>query len=434
MADTSREDVASPELASGHPSRPSRPQSVAALLRSPGASLRTLRKKLSSTGLSVRSPKASPGRGEGTGLNVSHVGGGDQVAALSSEQRTFSPLSVVTGGPFHFDVKRALETAEKTSLSPTIGDATTASQDPVKREFSPPSTPTTMKPRREDDELTIKPAKSFTMSSSNSPSSSPPETNASSQIRIPKQRVITGDIRDLARLPPPDLSQHPAFQENPFTSTSDAPLLVTETKSEEIKRLVKEARRRFDEKERQMEREEAEQEAAERQGKVTFGQLPVRGNAFAADNHRGTPVEAKPFNMAGTMASNSVAAGPSDRKRAASQQTSRQTPDPTLTRKLRNKASRPQIERDNEETDIYAILNDSSPPYAKTPSQAKNSIDSSKSVGTPISEVSEQKKTGLRKMTGIFKQPKPEKEASSPTTASSTGSDLLHRPNLVSPF
>lgn len=367
---------------------------------------------------------------------MSHVSGGDQVAALSSEQRTISPLSVVTGGPFHFDVKRAFETAENSSLSPTIGDAPAASQDPVKHQFSSSSTPTAMKPRREDDELTIKAAKSFVMSSPDSPSSSPPAASTPSQIRIPKQRVVTGDIRDLARLPPPDLSQHPAFQENPFTSTSDAPLMVTETKSEEIKRLVKEARRRFDDKERQMEREEAEQEAAERQGKVTFNQLPLRrGNAFAANNNRGPQAEAKSFNMAGTMASNSATAGPSERKRATSHQTSRQTPDSTLTRKLRNKASRPQIEHDNEETDIYAILNDSSPPpFAKTLSHVKLSIDSSKSVSTPFSEVSEQKKTGLRKVTGIFKQPKPEKEPSSPTTASSSGTDLLHRPNLVSPL
>ncbi|ETI23549.1 hypothetical protein G647_05351 [Cladophialophora carrionii CBS 160.54] len=430
MEEISRWSPDSDELASCFPSRPSTPQSVRTLLRSPGSPLRTLGKKLSLTGLSVRSRNTSPGRGEATRLNQSHVAGegGEGVAnVLDTGCRPgYKPLSVAVGRPFHFDVNKALDIVQN-SLSSTPHDITT-SQDPVKRAIPASST---MKPRQ-DDEKTVKLARTFAMSSPDlSPpaafnaSSSPPEGADFGPNQDPKQRVITGDILDLNRLPPPDISQHPAHQESPFKSTSDAPLMVTTTSKEEIKRLVKEARQRFDDRERHLEREEAEQEEAARQGTVRFKSFPKRGNAFNIGYNNAVGAEASLRALEGGMTPKSATL---DRHPIYSRKPQRVSSEPSHSFNLRSNFSRFQIDKDNDEADIYDILSESSPTTATTPHQAKSSIDSGKTPTTPASEGFEQKKTGLRKVTGMFGKHKPEKSQSELTPPIEV--DMLHRPDL----
>jgi hypothetical protein len=340
-------------------------------------------------------------------------------------------LSIAVGRPFHFDVNKALDIVQN-SLSPTRRDITT-SHDPVKR---PNPASSTMKPRQ-DDEKTIKAAKSFAMSSPDlsrpaaiDASSSPPESASFGPNQVLKEQVITGDIHDLKRLPPPDLSQHPMNHENPFKSISDAPLMVTTTSKDEIKQLVKEARQRFDERERQMEREEAEQEEAARQGTVRFKSFPKRGNAFNIGYNNAVGAAASLRTSEGAMTLKSAT---SDRNPIFSRQTprvTRVTSEPAHSFSLRSNFSRLQFDKDNDETDIYDILSEGSPTIAATPHQANSSIDSGRTPTTPASEGFEQKKTGLRKVTGMFGKQKPEKSQSDLTPPMEI--DMLHRPDLVS--
>jgi hypothetical protein len=408
--------------ASSLPSRPSTPRSVRTLLRSQGSPLRSLGKKLSLTGLSVRGRKTSPGKGEGTGANEADSLVGVEGGADSLHRRrrpSFRPLSIVVGRPFHLDVNRALDIVQ-ISISPE--------RDPVKRTpRSAMKTPGSAK--------LLKPAVSFAMSSpelsrpSNlSPSSSPPEDTFNDKIEVTKQRILKGDIRDLARLPPPDLSQHPSAQLDPYISTTDAPLMVTTSKKEEIKRLVKEARRRFDEKEREMEREEAEQKEAERQGTVRFKSLPKRGNAFSATyNNSGARVNDNPSKpkSVGMEAAITPGSFPASQRRPTLSQTPRQVSEPVSTLSLRQNFSRLHVDRDNEETHIYDILKEGSPLVATTSHQAKTSFDSNQ----PTTPASEGSKTGFRKVTGKLK---PRLEKSAADDSSPIQRDMLHRPDLVS--
>ncbi|EXJ62604.1 hypothetical protein A1O7_03042 [Cladophialophora yegresii CBS 114405] len=360
-------------------------------------------------------------------LNKSHVAGeGGEVVANA----LYKPLAVAVGRPFHFDVNKALDIVQN-SLSSTTHDTTTTttSQDPVKRPIPASST---MKPCQ-DVEKTIKPAKSFAMSSPDlslsaafNASSSPPEGANSGPDQAPRDRVITGDILDLKRLPPPDISQHPVYQESPFKSTSDAPLMVTTTSKEEIKRLVKEARERSDERERQMQREEAEQEEAARQGTVRFKAFPKRGNAFNIGYNNAVGVEASLRASEGGMILKSATL---DRQPIQSRQSQRVSSEPSHSFNLRSNFSRCQIDKDNDEADIYDMLGEGSPTVASTPHQAKSSIDSGKTPTTPASEGFEQKKTGLRKVTGMFGKHKPEKSQSELTPPMEV--DMLHRPDLL---
>ncbi|KAJ9603781.1 hypothetical protein H2200_011967 [Cladophialophora chaetospira] len=278
-----------------------------------------------------------------------------------------------------------------------------------------------MRPRQ-DDEKTIRPAKSMIMSS---PSSSPPEGVNHGLIRSPRQQVITGDFRDLQQLSPPDLSQHPMNQELPLNSTSDAPLMITNTKREEIKKMVKDARRKFDEAERQRQREEAEQAEAERQGTVRFKSFPKRSIAFNTGYNNAVGNQASSFNFEGAMAPKSSTSQPLP---PLSYQTPRHASDPVRSLNLRSNFSRLQIDEENEETDIYDILKEGSPTVASTPGQSKRSFDSSKGTNTPASDGFDQKKSGLRKGTGKFSRTKSERSNSELTPP--VDHETLHRPDL----
>ncbi len=265
--------------------------------------------------------------------------------------------------------------------------------------------------------------------SASSPPTNTPTTSAIMSSPPQERRVVTGDFHDLKRLPPPDLSQHPVNQEDPLNSISDAPLLLTRTKKEEIQRQVKDARRRFDEKQRQTQREEAEQLEAERLGTVRFKAFPKRSIAFNTGYNNAVGAS-RSLTLEGAM---NPPPSTSERRLTFSRQTSRHTSDPVQPLNIRSNFSRLHLDKDNEETDIYDILKEGSPTAAATPTphhQSKFSGESSKGFSTPASDGSEQKKSGLRKVTGKFGRSKT--ESSQADLTSPVDNDILQRPDLVS--
>ncbi|KIW76005.1 hypothetical protein Z517_10750 [Fonsecaea pedrosoi CBS 271.37] len=433
----SRWSLDSDEIASCLPSRPSTPQSVKALLRSPGSPLRTLGKKLSLTGLSVRSRKTSPDGGKGTRLK-NHVSdssrpGPGSVAPLYNRRRggSFRPLSIVTGKPFEFDVNLALDIVRNHPNS------SCPNSDPVKH---PPSTDI-MKTARDDDEKTIKPARSLIMSPPNHstqphamPLSSPPQSANKGRLPVQKKHtVIEAPFSHLTRIPAPDISQHPMNQPNPFTSTSDAPSLISTSKKEEIKRLVKEARRRFDEKEREAEREEVEREKAEReahlQSRIKFDAAPMPGNAFVRGNYDNGKIQDNPFSAKAVCAADSASPNPPEPfacRPIVPRPVPRQSSDTANTYNLSNNLSAFQLGAENVQNDIFTVSTEGSP-MAGTSTPGRATVGSSKSVVTPLSEGLEHKKTGLRKVTDLFKT---KSEKPQPDSASPQNTDMLHRPDL----
>ncbi|EXJ72310.1 uncharacterized protein A1O5_04814 [Cladophialophora psammophila CBS 110553] len=419
------------EMASCLPSRPSTPQTVKALLRSPGSPLRTLGKKLSLTGLSVRSRRTSPDRGDSTRLKKDHVGvSSGPVPPLYNRRRggSFRPLSIVTGTPFEFDVNRAMEIVQNHS------DSSSPTRDPVKQT----NHLDTMKPLREDDEKTIKPARSFIMAPPNlSPqgdASARESANNGQAQKHKEQKVVVADFPRLRRIPAPDISQHPVLQPDPYSSTSDAPLLFTTSRKEEIKRMVKEARRRFDEKEREAERQEAEGEKAEDEArvrnKIEPNTLPKPGNAFARDNYNNGGNQENPFAVkaisTGHTTSPNTSPNPPEAF-ACRPIRPRQISDTANTNNVGNNQAAFQISAENVHTDIFNVFSEGSP-VAGTPTTCKTSADSGKSTTTPLSEGLEQKRTGLRKVTDLFKtkSEKPQSDFASPKGST----DMLHRPDL----
>jgi hypothetical protein len=302
-------------------------------------------------------------------------------------------------------------------------------------------------------------------------SPSPPENSGRAQISHPRQRTVTADFNSLRRIPAPDASPHPAFRADPFSVTSDAPQMVTTTKKEEIKRLVQEARRKFDEKERLMEEEEAAREVAGRQGKTTkFESLPRRRNAFVTTETANSPtsfLDNNPYGSKRVITDTAISRVPPNFVSPPQAQTTSQTPRASTEKKTNthpcntlprlhtgtNRVRNEEALRDdftrlrvnstaNEETNIYDILNEGniSPPNTATPYQRKLSFDSSKFPSTPASEtfdgsLGRKSGTGIRKVTGKIKSSKTEKEKipseSAPVYVENLR-DLLVRPDLAS--
>jgi hypothetical protein len=435
MEEISRWSPDSDELSPRLFSRPSTPQSVKVLLRAGGSPLRALRSRLSLTGLSVRSRKSSPDREDGVGLNGSHVAREGLVVA-GHNRRPYRALSVSVGSPFQADANRALDFVQH-SLSPSARD-TTNPGDPAKRQFSP--FPVMMPPTKDGAKF-IRPSKSLAVLSSdtsrcrgeNMISSSPsgsPKGEASRDITLPKPRVAKRDFRDLLRLPTPDLSQHPAMQPNPYTSTSDAPEMLTESKQQEIKDAVRAARRQFDAQQQELERLEAEQEEAQRVGTVRFKSMPKRGNAFAlaAYNQTATseteltPTPATMASLTTTPNSSTITSRPAQ----SAQRSTRQFSDPVNNIDF----GRIRIDRDNDEVDLRDILKESSPEYLPSTHPTKSSFESSKNSTTP--EGSEQKKSRLRKVSSRFGKPRVDSPVPDLPSPRDKESDLLRRPDLVS--
>ncbi|OAP61176.1 hypothetical protein AYL99_03377 [Fonsecaea erecta] len=303
----------------------------------------------------------------------------------------------------------------------------TPTRDPVKQSRSSDM----MKVLREDDEKTIKPARSFSMPVPEL--SSPESANNGQTVTHKDHTVVQGSFTHLTAIPAPDIRQHPMNQPNPFSSASDAPLMLTTSKKEEIKRMVKEARRRFDEKEREAEREEAEREKLENearlQHRIKFGTLPVPGNAFIRGNYDNGKLQENPFNTKAIRSEDSMspkAPEPFACRPILPRLKPQQSSDIANTYDLSKNLSTFQIGAENVQTDIFNVSTEGSP-MAGIATPRKTPVDSSKSVATPLSEGFELKKTGLRKVTDLFKtkSEKPQLDFASPQHT-----DMLHRPDL----
>ncbi|OQV05813.1 hypothetical protein CLAIMM_10483 [Cladophialophora immunda] len=310
-------------------------------------------------------------------------------------------------------------------------------RDPVKQSRSPKG----MKVLREDDAKTIKPTPSLAMplpglsaQPGAVPPSSPPVNANNGHILTPKRhKVIERPFHHLTRIPAPDISQHPMNQPNPFSSTSDAPSLLTTSKKEEIKRMVREARRRFDEKEREAEREEAEREKAEHEARlknrIKFDTLPKPGNAFVRGSHDNGKVQDSPFSAKPIGTEDSMSPNPPEPfacRPILPRSMPRQSSDAANTYDLSRNLSTFQIGTENVQTDIFNVSNEGSP-MAGASTPGRTPFDSSKPVVTPVSDGFEQKKTGLRKVTDLFKT---KSERPQPDFASPKNVDMLHRPDL----
>lgn len=100
---------------------------------------------------------------------------------------------------------------------------------------------------------------------------------------------------------------------------------------------------------------------------------------------------------------------------------------------LRNKISHLHIDRDNIETDIFDILAEDSPSNKKAIQPPKTPVDSQK--GIPLASDFDSRKTGLRKVSAIFKsKPTIDKNASDLSQVEPPNFDgsNWYRPDLVS--
>lgn len=351
--------------------------------------------------MSERSKKASPDREQTLREHLAR--------SRSPLARSFRPLSIVTGAlsPFEFDVGRAMDIVQNQPHSLASASASASSSFSLAKNGGQNESLRTLSLTSDcDDEKAITPG---SMSTS---------FNMSSQQER-KQKAVAGDFRALTKMPPPDLSQHPAFQTDPMSSTSDAPLMVTSSTAAQIRQWRQEGR--F---------------GPERGTRVNFNTNPSMGNnhnnnPFAVDTNN--PFNAQPVHTEGAMTSQRPAEPPA-RRTIVHPHHVRHGLETPVNYSVRKDLSRLQTDHGNAETDIYDIGAESSQMIA-TPSQPKTSVDSAKTASTPLSDGFEQKKTGLRKVTDLFKG-KPSFEKSESDLASPRGPihEFLRRPDLVSEF
>lgn len=295
--------------------------------------------------------------------------------------------------------------------------------------FSP--VPSARKKQRDDDQETIKPARSYSQfppldTNRRSMSSSTAQRSTFGIERNENnERVITGNFASLLNLPPPDMSQHPAFQPDPHSSTSDAPLMVTTSTAKEIRDWAK-----------QMREYEAERGLRTR---TNTHPRPIAGNAFAQAVY--SPVAPTPFSTPERPARplgirTNQTAGPFNKDNNASNVNIPRTPGRQSSENtaLRSKMSHLNIDRANTDADIPDILAEGSPPSKNGLQPPKTPVDSVKSI--PMMSEFEHRKTGLRKVSAIFK-PKPivDKNASDLSQVEVPNADgsNWYRPDLVSP-
>ena len=257
------------------------------------------------------------------------------------------------------------------------------------------------KKEREFDEETIKPARSHSRfpppvptQGEMSRSTAQRSTSFGIERNENNARVITGNFASLLNLPPPVLSQHPTFQSDPHSSRSDAPLMFTTSTAEEIQAWAKPKRK--------YERDRGLYPI------TNTNPYQVPGNAFSqaavATTSRvdalttpSRPAKPTGFRKNPTAspisrdddASNSPLPGTHGRKSSE-------------TTGLRSKMSQLQIDRDNMETDIFDILAEGSPSSNDKAIQPPKTPSSSQKGFQSTSEF-EHRKTGLRKMSAIFK-------------------------------
>ncbi|EXJ79971.1 hypothetical protein A1O3_08257 [Capronia epimyces CBS 606.96] len=388
--------------------RPSTPQNRL-LGRGSLGSLRRLRSRLSLGSLR----KSSPERKDVTRLS-GHVTGGSPVHSRPS----FRPLSIVNTAlhPFNFDVTAAMHAVQDQTLSPSHKANSTAECAPGDSMASgqESSEPLAQFARlsneeRDDDEKTIKPAgrsdedlpaQAFPPSPSPSPAPAP-ANDAQERANNP---VFTGNFRSLINLPAPDISQHPAFQSDPATSTSDAPLLVTTSTAAEIRQWAK---------------ERGQVHAEHGNGVNAAAGTPNSGAGGA------NPANDQASGAAGAMTPRRAVrfvtpTGP--RRREGRRSSEARTPGVFS---LRHNFSRLRLDSDNAETETSDALTGGAAMTSPT-AQPKTPVDSDKRAKASGSQEVEPKRTGLRKVTGLFKS-KSDKTQPDPT------SPLPDRPNYRRP-
>ncbi|KEF61205.1 uncharacterized protein A1O9_02770 [Exophiala aquamarina CBS 119918] len=406
MATTPTKSVDAGEADAG-PFCPSIPEAV---LFS-GASLRRLGSKLSVSNLSPKSRKGSPEKG------LARLGGGHVTRSplpLRARRGSLKPLSIVTTAfhPLDFDISRALEAARQTALppSPSPSPPKMAPDKPRHRaiidnmqmfgtQVEPfPPVPSARMKQPDDDQETIRPARLYSQfppldTRQRSMSSSTAQRSTFGIERNENnERVITGNFASLLNLPPPDMSQHPAFQANPHLSTSDAPLMVTTSTAKEIRDWAKQKR---------------EYEAGQGLRPITNSNpRPIAGNAFAQAAY--APVAPTPFTTPDRPAQPrgirmNQTASPFWKDNSASNVNLPRTPGHKSTENtgLRSKMSRLNIDRANTDADIFDILAEGSPSSKKVSQPPKTPVDSVH--GIPMISEFEPRKTGLRKMSAMFK-------------------------------
>lgn len=194
--------------------------------------------------------------------------------------------------------------------------------------------------------------------------------------------VVTGDFRSLTTLQAPDISQHPALQANPLSARSDAPLMITTSTAEEIHRWRRE-------KDRKKQESEHGNRVRFDTNTVTY---PASRNAFAPDNNTTKgKMEENPFTAYPVEGQSSPVYRRPIFPRASAQ--------PEL---LRTTISRLQIDTSDKAETTGDNIAARSPKSATSP-PPKSSSESIKPALTPISDGLEQKKSGLRRVTDIFK-------------------------------
>ncbi|EXJ83822.1 hypothetical protein A1O1_07449 [Capronia coronata CBS 617.96] len=231
----------------------------------------------------------------------------------------------------------------------------------------------------EDDDKTVTPVGRSHQDLPSQASASPPAT-------ADDENIVTSSFRSLLNLPPPDLSQHPAFQPDPLNSTSDAPLMVTTSTVAEIQAWAQERRRRLEAERGDGVKNAGASTANNGQASPAAGAMtPRRGVRFASAQHpsRG---EAQP------------------------------SPEPRASGgfSLRSKFSRLRLDSDNARTSSSDDAAEDAPMTSPT-AQPKTPVDGNKQDTLPASHGNEQKRTGLRKVTGIFKS-KTDKAQPDPTS------------------
>ena len=242
------------------------------------------------------------------------------------------------------------------------------------------------------------------------------------------ERVITGNFASLLNLPPPDTSLHPAFQPDPHSSTSNAPLMVTTSTEQEIREWAKQ-RRNF----------EVEQGIRPRTNTIP---RPIAGNAFAQAAY--SPVAPTPFSTPERpprppgLGVRTIQTASSNQENSASNVNIPRTPGrgrkSSENLGIRTKMSRLNIDQaNNTDADIFDILAEGSPPSQNVPQPPKTPVDSVKSI--PMISDFEHRKTGLRKMSAMFKsKPTIDKNASDLSQVELPNADgsNWYRPDLVS--
>lgn len=298
-----------------------------------------------------------------------------------------------------------------------------------------PRLPFAKKKERDFDEETIKPARSYARFPPPIPSqeamarsSAQRSTSFGIERNENNERVVTGNFASLLNLPSPALNQHPTVQSDPHSSASDAPLMFTTSTADEIRAWSTQKRKC--------------EGVREVRPRTNTNPYQVPGNAFSQPSIN----TSRSFNSAHTTPSRSAkptglrknqTASPLSKYGNASEVTLNAT---TPGRKssdingLKSKISRAQIDRDNMETDIFDILAEGSPSDNKEAQPPKTPTGGQSGFKT-ISEF-EQRKTGLRKVSAIFK-PKSASEKPTPDIFSQVeipnfdGSNW-YRPDLVS--